>query len=54
MSKRFDRLDTDGSGTLGMSEFPAQRMQNLDVDGDGEITREEMRNGMRKRHTDSR
>lgn len=52
-TKRFDRLDADGSGTLGMNEFPARRMQNLDLDGDGEITRQEMRNGMHKRHTDA-
>ncbi len=49
----FEHLDTDANGTLSAQEFPPNHLQNLDADGDGEITREEMRNGMRKRHTDA-
>ncbi len=51
--RMFEHLDTDANGTLSTQEFPPNHLQNLDADGDGEITREEMRNGMRKRHTDA-
>ena len=51
--RMFEHLDTDANGTLSAQEFPPNQLQNLDADGDGEITREEMRNGMRKRHADA-
>lgn len=52
-TRMFERLDTDANGVLSAEEFPPDRLQNLDADGDGEITREEMRNGMRKRHAEA-
>jgi len=41
----FKRLDKDGSGTLSRAEMPdpAKRLSAADSDGDGFVTREEMR-----------
>ncbi len=52
-TRTFEHLDADANGILSAQEFPPNRLQNLDADGDGAITREEMRNGMRKRHADA-
>ena len=48
----FDHLDADANGVLSQSEFPAHaaRLRGLDVDGNGEVSRDELRDGMRARH----
>jgi len=45
----FARMDADGSGGLSIDEFPgrAQRMRSLDSNEDGEVTRDELRDGRR-------
>ena len=38
---RFSRLDSDGNGTVSLTEFQApqvQRFQRADADGDGVVT----------------
>lgn len=47
--RKFERLDADGDGGLSPSEFPsrANRLIGFDADGDGILTREEMRRGRR-------
>ena len=49
----FIRLDSNLDGVLTPEEFPPRRLADLDVDGDGLISRDEMRNGMRHLHTDA-
>lgn len=44
----FARLDADGDGFLSAGEFPPGPGASLDTDGDGQITREEMR---KRRHS---
>lgn len=41
----FTHLDRDGSGGLSRSEIPdpSRRLENMDADGDGTVTREEAR-----------
>lgn len=41
----FKRLDKDASGTLTISELPnpAERIKQADTNGDGQVTRDEMR-----------
>jgi Ca2+-binding EF-hand superfamily protein len=41
----FKRLDADGSGTLSITEMPSpvDHLRAADTDGDGEVTRAEMR-----------
>ena len=43
----FDRLDENGDGQLTPEEFPSvvERFRTLDADGDGLVTRDEMRTG---------
>ena len=44
-AKRFARLDTDGNGALSLAEFTARagkRITRLDLNKDGQVTREEM------------
>ncbi|MCZ6855250.1 MAG: hypothetical protein O7G86_15170 [Gammaproteobacteria bacterium] len=45
----FARMDADGSGGLSIDEYPGrvQRLRSLDSNEDGEITRDEMRDGRR-------
>jgi len=47
--RMFARMDADGSGGLSIDEFPgrAQRMRSLDSNEDGEVTRDELRDGRR-------
>ena len=48
-NKMFARMDADDSGYLSPDEFPghAQRLRNLDSNQDGEVTRDELRDGRR-------
>jgi len=39
----FERLDANADGYLAPDEFPPARLVELDTDGDGKITRDEMR-----------
>lgn len=41
--RMFERLDGNDDGLLDKNEFPPRRAQDLDTDGDGQISREEMR-----------
>jgi Ca2+-binding EF-hand superfamily protein len=41
----FARMDVNDDSVLTPEEFPPSRLAGLDTDGDGEITREEMRDG---------
>jgi Ca2+-binding EF-hand superfamily protein len=43
----FDRMDANGDGVLDKTEFPpfASRAEQLDTDGDGIVTKDEMRAG---------
>jgi Ca2+-binding EF-hand superfamily protein len=55
-SRRFDHLDADANGVLSASEFPGRRLQHLkslDADDNGEVSRDELRDGMRARHKHS-
>lgn len=47
MRRMFSHLDQNDDGVLTPEEFPSQRLLNLDADGDGEITREELHHGRR-------
>ena len=49
-SEMFARLDKDSDGNLSPEEFPSAlgRLKNLDADGDGVVTRQEMRSGWRR------
>jgi len=51
-SHAFEHMDTDHDGELSKSEFPGRlaRLKELDADGNGEVTRDELRDGMRARH----
>ncbi len=48
-NKMFARMDADGNGGLSEDEFPGrvQRLRALDSNEDGEITRDELRDGRR-------
>ena len=46
---RFARLDGNEDGVLTPDEFPPRRIGGLDADGDGEITRDELRSAHRNR-----
>lgn len=42
--KRFERMDTDGNGSLSYEEFSANsegRVERMDTNGDGRITKDE-------------
>ncbi|MDH3643002.1 MAG: EF-hand domain-containing protein [Gammaproteobacteria bacterium] len=55
-SRAFDHLDADANGVLSASEFPGRRLQHLkslDADNNGEVSRDELRDGMRARHQHS-
>ena len=41
-AKMFERADQDGDGYLSPDEFLPRRLAQLDANGDGEITRDEM------------
>ena len=47
----FERLDEDGDGSLAPAELGGQveRLESLDADEDGKVTRSEMRGGWRDR-----
>lgn len=50
---RFAGLDENDDGVLTSDEFQSRRLEHLkkmDADGDGEVTREEMRDAMREHH----
>ena len=51
MQRRFERLDEDGDGLLAPAELGGQveRLESLDADEDGKVTRDEMRGGWRDR-----
>ncbi len=48
----FQHLDTDANGVLNKGEFSphSARLRELDVDDDGEVSRDELRDGVRARH----
>ena len=48
----FEHLDTDADGVLPHDEFPGRlaRLKDLDANGNGEVSRDELRDGMRARH----
>ncbi|MCZ6710707.1 MAG: EF-hand domain-containing protein [Gammaproteobacteria bacterium] len=52
-TRAFAHLDADANGVLSNAEFPgrASRLRDLDVDGNGEVSRDELRDGMRARHS---
>ena len=52
-SRAFQHQDADANGVLSQAEFPgrASRLRDLDVDGNGEVSRDELRDGMRARHS---
>ena len=55
-SRAFDHLDADANGVLSASEFPGRRLErlkSLDADDNGEVSRDELRNGMRATHKHS-
>lgn len=54
--RMFAHLDADGSGALGPEELPdpSRRLQAMDADGDGTVTREEARAHHRARHAAGR
>ena len=49
--RMFARIDANGDGALDAGEFPPdmQRLRALDADGDGRLTRAEMREGRKHR-----
>lgn len=49
MQRMFERLDDDGDGALAPEELGSavQRLESLDADEDGKVTRREMRAGWR-------
>ncbi len=51
MQRMFERLDEDGDGLLAPAELGGQvdRLESLDADEDGKVTRSEMRGGRRGR-----
>lgn len=51
MERMFQRLDEDGDGLLAPAELGSQvkRLESLDADEDGKVTRSEMRGGWRDR-----
>lgn len=51
-ARAFAHLDSDANGVLSTSEFPGhlQRLKAMDADGNGEVSRDELRDGMRARH----
>ena len=51
MQRMFERLDDDGNGVLAPAELGGQveRLESLDADDDGKVTRAEMRDGWRGR-----
>ncbi len=52
----FERLDQNNDGVLDRSEFPPRiaRLEAMDLDGDGQVTRDEMRRYMAERRDDQR
>ena len=48
--KLFTHLDADADGVLSPTEFPsmARRLESLDVDGDGQVTRDELPKSWRR------
>ena len=51
-AQAFERLDTDGNGVLTEDEFSSRlaHLNDLDADDNGEVSRDELRDGMRARH----
>ncbi len=54
-NKMFARMDTDGNGGLSPDEFPGhtRRLSALDSNEDGEVTRNELRDGRRAKRDGS-
>ena len=54
-NRMFARMDADGNGVLDPDEFPGriQRLRSLDSNGDGEVTHDELRDGMRAKRDGS-
>jgi Ca2+-binding EF-hand superfamily protein len=51
--RMFERLDANDDTMLTPDEFPPQRLSGLDANSDGLITREEMRDGRSRHHSDA-
>ncbi len=54
-NRMFAHMDADGNGGLSPDEFPghARRLSTLDSNADGEVTRDELRDGMRAKRDGS-
>ena len=51
--RMFQRLDANDDTILTPDEFPPQRLSGLDANSDGLITREEVRDGRSRHHSDA-
>lgn len=52
-TRAFAHLDENADGVLNRSEFPGRRLarlRDLDADGNGEVSRDELHDGMHARH----
>ena len=53
--KRFEKIDVNADGFISMDEmrdFHEQKFLSMDANGDGLLTKEEIKQGRKKRHFD--